>query len=639
VLSTALRTHAGSNNASVLAVALCVLSALLPASVAQAQTARVSMSASGSRVTVGEPFAVEIRADVSGAEVDDVQIPDFGSLEVLGRRVSRPFSFSFGFGTSGRHAQVQSQIVHSFTLRALKPGTFRIDPAVVVIGSRRFTSQPLTIEATGAAVPSNSPGTPPTMAPAGTPDDTRDLSAPPEGVLTGAEFDRDAFVRTVIDKEKIVVGEQLTVTVYLYVRGGLSEAPAITKEPTADGFWVQDLLAPNRSLAPTRQQLNGMGFNVYVLRRFAAFALREGTLQIGATSIEIGGRPSLFDLLAGPAAAIRRAGVPVSVEAVAPPERKDASAPGFVGELSLTAEVDRKEARVGDAISLRVNAKGRGNLKSFTLADPRAEGIDVLTPEVEDQLTMELDQVGGERVFRWLLLARKPGRVQIDPFAVDVFDPSTQTYKRVATEPIVLTITGEAAAASAPAATAEPGPSDGEDDGPQFGPVRARSALLRAQTPIHQHGWFWWAVIAGPLLFALAMTTSTLRQRMDRAHADKRGERAFRSAQLALDAAQASARAGDGKAAQAAIATAIKSAVEARLDEPVGGLTYPALRQHLVARGMPAPLVERVVSQLEAGELSRFNPMAQSTGELETALERSRGVVRELEKFVPGSAA
>lgn len=638
MLSTALRTHAASNRASVFAVVLWVLSALLTASVAQAQTARVSMSASGSRVTVGEPFAVEIRADVSGAEVDDVEIPDFGSLEVLGRRVSRPFSFSFGFGTSGRHAQVQSQIVHSFTLRALKPGSFRIDPAVVVIGNRRFTSQPLTIEATGAAVPSNSLGTPPTMAPAGTPDDTRDLSAPPEGVLTGAEFDRDAFVRTVVDKEKIVVGEQLTVTVYLYVRGGLSEAPSITKEPTADGFWVQDLLAPNRSLAPSRQQLNGMGFNVYVLRRFAAFALREGTLQIGATAIEIGGRPSLFDLLAGPAAAVRRAGVPVSVEAVAPPARKDASAPSFVGELTLTAEVDRKEARVGDAISLRVNAKGRGNLKSFTLADPRVDGVEVLTPEVEDQLSMELDQVGGERVFRWLLLARKPGRVQLDPFAVDVFDPSTQTYKRVATEPIVLTITGEAAAASAPASPTEAGPSAG-DDTPQFGPVRARSALLRAQTPIYQHAWFWWAVIAGPLLFALAMTTSTLRERMNRAHADKRGARAFRSAQLALDAAQASARAGDGKAAQAAIATAIKSAVEARLDEPVGGLTYPALRQHLVARGMPAPLVERVVSQLEAGELSRFSPMAPSTGELETALERSRGVVRELEKFSPGSAA
>ncbi len=623
----------------VLAVLLGVLGVLAAPAQTAAQTARVSMSASGSRVTVGEPFALEIRADISGAEVDDIEIPDFGSLEVLGRRVSRPFSFSFGFGTGGRHAQVQSQIVHSFTLRALKPGAFRIDPAVVVIGNRRFTSQPLTIEATGAAVPSNSLATPPGSAPSGTPNNSQqDLSAPPEGPLTGAEFDRDAFVRTVVDKSKIVVGEQLTTTVYLYVRGGLSEAPSITKEPTADGFWVQDLLAPNRSLAPTRQEVNGMAFNVYMLRRFAAFALREGTLQIGATAIEIGGRPSLFDLLAGPSAAVRRSGLPVSVEAVAPPVRKDASVPSFVGDLTLQAEVDRNDALVGSAVSLRVSAKGRGNLKSFTIANPQVDGLEVLTPEVEDQLTTELDQVGGERVFRWLLLARKPGRVQIDPFAIDVFDPSTQTYKRVVTDPLVLTITGDANAANAANAPAEE--SSGDDDGaPQFGPVRARSALLRAQTPIHQYGWFWWAVIAGPLLFAAAAATSALRERMSRAHADKRGERAFRSAQLALDAAQASARGGDAKAAQAAIANAIKSAVEARLDEPVGGLTYPALRQHLVARGMPAPLVERVVSQLEAGELSRFSPVLESKSELETALERSRGVVRELEKFSPGSAA
>ncbi len=613
-------------------LALVMLSTAARAPRAEAQTARVSMSASASRVTVGEPFVVEIRADITGGQPDDIELPDFGTFEVVGRQVSRPFSFSFGFGSGGQHGTVQSQIVHAFTMRAREPGTFTIKPAVVVVGARRFASTALTIEATGSAVPAaGTAGVSDARGSVGS-----DPTAPPEGPLDGATYDDDAFVRTVISKPRITVGEQLTVTVYLYVRGGLPEAPAITKEPTADGFWVQDLLPPQRALAPVRQQVNGRVFNAYVLRRFAAFALREGTLKIGETAVEVGGRPSLFDLLSGPREPLRRTGVPVVVETAAPPARKDPSAPTFVGDLTLAAAVDRREARVGDAVTLTVTAQGHGNLKSLALPDPRIEGMEVLTPEIEDQVTADLDKVGGKRVFVWLLLPRKPGSAHIAPVAVDTYDPTAAAYTRVVTEPLALTITGEAVPVARATASSDATPVTA--DAPQFGPVRTRSALLRRQLPLQQHPWFWWAVAAGPLLFMLSRLTAATRQRLNRAHADKRGERAFRSAQAALDAAQSAARAGDSQGAHASIATAIKSAVEARLDEPVGSLTYVALRQHLVARGMTPPLVERVVSQLEAGELSRFNPLVDNTNELQTALERSRGVVRELERFRPGEA-
>ena len=45
----------------------------------------------------------------------------------------------------------------------------------------------------------------------------------------GATFDADAFVRAVLDKTAATVGEQVTVTVYLYLRGTLNSAPAIRK--------------------------------------------------------------------------------------------------------------------------------------------------------------------------------------------------------------------------------------------------------------------------------------------------------------------------------------------------------------------------------------------------------------------------
>ena len=120
------------------------------ANVAQAQTARVSMSASASRVAVGEPFGLEVRAELEGGEADDVALPDFGPLVVLGRRVSRPFSFSFGFGSGGQHAVMKSEVVYSFTLRARAPGKIRLAPAVVMMGRRKFSSAPIELPGTGA---------------------------------------------------------------------------------------------------------------------------------------------------------------------------------------------------------------------------------------------------------------------------------------------------------------------------------------------------------------------------------------------------------------------------------------------------------------------------------------------------------
>ncbi|HEX6241592.1 MAG TPA: BatD family protein, partial [Polyangiales bacterium] len=130
-----------------LAVAALPLALAAPA---LAQKTRVTMVASAHQVQVGDPFMLEIRADVSGDDIDDVALPDLGKLEVLGRRVSRPISFSFGFGSGGQHAQVQSQVVYDFTLRAARPGTYVIQPAIVTVGNRKFASQQLTIVATGA---------------------------------------------------------------------------------------------------------------------------------------------------------------------------------------------------------------------------------------------------------------------------------------------------------------------------------------------------------------------------------------------------------------------------------------------------------------------------------------------------------
>ncbi|HEY6879934.1 MAG TPA: BatD family protein [Polyangiales bacterium] len=614
--------------------ALALVCWLLPA-LALAEP-KISMGVSDSRVTVGQPFALEVRITSDGDEPDKVELPDLSEFELLGRTTSRPFSFSFGFG--GQRAHTQSQTIYGFTLRSDAAGAHVIRPAIMTVRGRRIATQSVTVLVMD---PSSSTGL------QGVDDalkNMQDVGAlmrrnqgepPPAngGALDGAKFDSTMFVRTVVDKKRAYLGEQVTVTLYVYLRGQLTEGPSISREPTLDGFWSQDLLPMQRSLGGVRQEVNGRAFNAYVLRKFAAFPLRPGTLEIGAPSVEIGGGNSLFDLFNGPSQPLKRDGVTVSVEALPLPPQPTPGAPTYTGSLTLEASVDPGPLKVGDAVTLRLVAKGTGNLRGLSLANPTLRGVDTLAPEIDDQTASPLDRVGGQRTFRWLLLPRQPGTVVVPSFVVDVFDPQSGQYQVVRSNPVTLQVTGSGDAQPSPEASASDGAA------PQFGPVRPTSALLRRSTPLSRRPFFWPSVLAAPALWMFAMLARGLRARVLSRRAAGRDTPGQREVDQKLEqAAQAGAQ-GDARAALGLLASALKRALELKLGEPVGGMTSRALEALLAARGFSPELSQRVMAQLSALEAARFDPAGQSAVQLSQAETAVREATKQIARAKVKEAA
>jgi hypothetical protein len=612
------RGHVGA--ASIVLAALVVASGSAPAS---AQSATIAMTANRTELSVGETFQLQVRLDVTDAQAPDPELPDLSPFDVIGRQVSRPMQFSFGFGSQTQ--VVRSTVLYTFSLRALAPGTYPLAAPRANIAGRPFVGNPLTIVVRGGGGgASNVPGTP---GGANVPS-----SRPPPGPLTGAIYDDVAFLQTVTEPSDPYVGEQVTVTIYLYMRGPLRGAPTITDEPTTDGFWVHDLLPPQRTLEGTQQMVGSMPFHAYMLRRFAAFPLRAGEVTIGPMSVQIP-MGTVFDIFSTPQPDQSRTGVPVTLDVRALPTAGRPAGDVHVGALALEAALDRTQAPTGDAVTLTLRASGSGQVEALRVEAPVIDGLRILAPQTSAQVSAPSGVVQGVRTFEWLMVPEREGTFEIPAFRVPTFDPRAGTYGAAESSPLTLTAAGNPVAPS-DVAPDEEDPSEEAADEAAFGPVRTESALARRIDPITRRAWYPWALAAIPLAWLALVIGRALRARSGARGLDP-GKRASGEARRRLASAEAAAKAGDPRAHYAAVSLALKSVLEGRLGESVGSLTHPQMRKHLRERGMSEDLIAALVDELEAIELARFSAAGAEQAEMERQLARARELIGKLDRFVP----
>jgi hypothetical protein len=237
--------------------------------------------------------------------------------------------------------------------------------------------------------------------------------------LSGAQYDQRAFLRTVVEPDEVYIGQQVNVTVYLYTRVRLSPQSVIPTKPSMDGFWVHD--DPITSLHAQAVSVMGANYRTYVIQRSAAFPQRSGELTIGPPKVtfDVGGA-SLFDA----AQRVERTGVPVTVNVKALPQPGAPNA--VVGRYAIRAWLDRTTANTGDAVTLRVDATGLGNLQDLRIDLPPIVGVRALQPAIRDKQWSEHGKLSGTRSWEWILIAETPGEHTVPPIDLPFFDPDAE---------------------------------------------------------------------------------------------------------------------------------------------------------------------------------------------------------------------
>ncbi len=356
-----------------------LIAALLSATAASAQEFRFTTQVNTTVVAQDEYFQIQFTL-VNPTNLSEFKPPAFKGFEV----VQGP---SQQQGMSNDNGRVTHYYAFSYTLAPTAPGNFTIPGATARVDGKNVRSNPVSIEVTKAGAATKPQ--PQQQAQPSYPQRRYPGEAQP-GVLRPGDdpkeqLRKNVFVRVDVDKTNVYEGEQITATYKLYTR--LPTNSSVTKVPAFKGFSAKDMDIPNPP-RPTEEMVNGVPFNVFIIRKTLLFPLQSGELELDPAEVDnqvhfvkIGGqrkRPATNDPFGRDIFEdffaddpflgqteyevvpykIQSPVVKVQVKPL-PAEGRPASFNGAVGQFTMSASLDKDQLSTDDALSLKVAINGK----------------------------------------------------------------------------------------------------------------------------------------------------------------------------------------------------------------------------------------------------------------------------------------
>lgn len=275
------------------------------------------------------------------------------------------------------------------------------------------------------------------------------------------------FLRAELQPPSVYVGQQTTYTLWLYTQTDVG-AFQPTHMPAFRGFWVREIPQP-AELKPEWLEQSGERFGRVAMLRRALFPLQEGHFTVEPTEVDLVARLAEIGPFGAPFGRsetlhLKTESVNLDVQALPP------SPPGFtgaVGDLAVSARLDRSALSVGEAATLTIRTTGRGNLQSLKPPQlPIPEGLRAFPPRQENTERLTEGTLVSSQEWSYVLVPQRAGSYELAALALPFFDPATKQYRSATTRPLALSVSGEAAVEpgtkSPPATAATPTPDGAE---------------------------------------------------------------------------------------------------------------------------------------------------------------------------------
>lgn len=352
---------------------------------------------------VGEPFTVELKVTTtSGAS------PSGPYLSFPAGLTGRGPSLSSHSMTSIRNGVRRSSqgLSATWVLRSSLTGSFHLSPSMEVDGTKVSRSITVKVVPKGQG-PSPAPGTglggpfgpgfgslgpglgsqglfgaplvgPNVLAQPLVPDFGPGDDPPYDEALSMPSApDEKLFLRIVPDKERAVIGEQVTLSYWVYY--AVSFDMKDRREPPLSDFVRVPLLKNPGVDRAVSAKVGGKRFQAQLLDRVAVFPTRAGDLRSGTMSARFSAR--------GVGSHAERVSNDVVVKVTEPPTtgRPPGYVLGDVGAFRLESIVEPRSVEQGGAVGVTVKVAGSGNFPD-KLRVPERVGVEWLDPEIRQSI-------------------------------------------------------------------------------------------------------------------------------------------------------------------------------------------------------------------------------------------------------------
>ncbi len=575
---------------------------------------RVSVNLSPELIEVG--MGAGLTVTVEGAARIDAppEIPPVDGLQIVDRGQSTQVSIVNG--------RMSRSIQYQFAIFGRRVGTFPIGPVVVREGGKEYRSRAISITVNAAGTVAS--GARPNAAP----------RAGGAAGAAGAGESRDLFLRASVDRERAIVGEQITLRLQLHQRVGLSLMDQPTyAPPETPGFWREDL-PPQRNSTST---IDGIPYEVTEIV-YALFPTQTGKLEIGPSRVVCtvrarGRRRDPFDLfggLFGEPREVELTSRPLTIQVNPLPQPAPTDFTGGVGDYRLTSSVDRTQAAQNEPVTWTVKVSGRGNVSA--VGDPRVPemvGWRAYPPTSETKSETSGDLVSGTKTFQIVLLPGVTGRVSLPPISISVYDPKKQSYQRLTTAPTEVEVLPGATATLGGTARAV------ARVGRDLRGVPAQSGLRPTEArPLWREPGFWLLQLAplGALGWAWGRKRRAVREGADRVGLARR--RAHAALRAELDAVRRDAPSVSASRAPAMtrLGEALESYLSDRFSFAARGCTRSELRDRLTRANVPSGEIDALVACLDRCDLGRFAPAGAASENLAAFVDEISTLVDRIER-------
>ena len=480
-----------------------VLLALSPVASRAAQQITVQVRLEPQRIGVGETAVLSIEASAGLSRLD--LRPSFGleNLEI----VAGP---SQADEMRVENGQFSRTVRLSWRVRPLAVGPARVHSIRVGLGGRMVGIPPQSIEV--QEEPTGRAGDPYPQDPFAEDDPFDRYFGPPpwrrpSPPAVGPDEPPPAFVRAEVSNDRPFVNQQVLYTIYLYSRIEVSSVNP-RSNPELRGFWARDIPLPER-LPTELVTLGNVRYGRVPLLRRILFPLRAGVHVLEPVRFQIATLQRLGGYFSPPFAR------PMATDLQTPELRIDvrplpdgpSGYQGAVGPLVLSASLEPRAVRVGEAANLVVRLSGSGNLQGFPAPDlALPAGLRTFPPHEAgaDRPNAKGTNLRSERLWTYVVIPDRPGSYRLAPPAVPYFDPETSAFARAESPPIDLEAWPPDPAASAAKIPGGSHPSRSSRSGPAPTDKPALSGLpAPVRTAFGGSGTLPW-VVAGSGLLALA---------------------------------------------------------------------------------------------------------------------------------------